>query len=179
MYDDVRAADRMIANLSDLLRKTLDGVNWEVHPLRSELDLLSLYGEIMKQRFREKLHLTTDIRPETLDALIPGFILQPLVENSIQYSMQRGEKATIHIAASRSGEMLIVTVSDNGPGVHGDLDSIVTSGIGLSNTKKRLETLYGDRHSLEIRNLDQGGLRVTLQIPFHHTSTRVLQKEEK
>jgi LytS/YehU family sensor histidine kinase len=169
MYDDVKTADKMIANLSDLLRRTLDGVNWEEHPLRKELELLSLYGDTMKQRFREKLEIRTTIPSETLDALVPGFILQPLVENSIQYSMERKKNAAVEITTRRSGDKLIIAVSDNGPGIEEDLDKITKSGIGLSNTIERLETLYGSDQKLEIQNMDQGGLRVTLQIPFHLT----------
>lgn len=177
MYDDVKTADKMIANLSDLLRRTLDGVNWEEHPLRKELELLSLYGDTMKQRFREKLEIRTTIPSETLDALVPGFILQPLVENSIQYSMERKKNAAVEITARRSGDKLIIAVSDNGPGIEEDLDKITKSGIGLSNTIERLETLYGSDQKLEIQNMDQGGLRVTLQIPFHLTPLRANHDE--
>lgn len=172
MYDDVKTADKMIANLSDLLRRTLDGVNWEEHPLRKELELLLLYGDTMKQRFREKLEMKTNIPAETLDALVPGFILQPLVENSIEYSMERKKNAVVDIAARRSGDKLIISVSDNGPGIEKDFDETLKSGIGLSNTKERLETLYGNEQSLEIQNIDQGGLRVTMCLPFHLTPVR-------
>lgn len=173
MYDDVKTADKMIANLSDLLRRTLDGVNWEEHPLRKELELLSLYGDTMKQRFREKLEIRTDIPPETLDALVPGFILQPLVENSIQYSMERTKTAAVDIIARRSNNELTITVSDNGPGIEEDLEKVTKSGIGLSNMIERLETLYGNDQKLEIENIHQGGLRVTMHIPFHLTPVRI------
>jgi LytS/YehU family sensor histidine kinase len=169
MYEDVKTADKMIANLSDLLRRTLDGVNWEEHPLRKELELLSLYGDTMKQRFREKLKMSIDIPSDTLDALVPGFILQPLVENSIQYSMERKKAAVVDVSAQRSGETLVITVSDNGPGVEEGFDKAVKNGIGLSNTIERLETLYGNDHKIEIQNIDQSGLRVTIHIPFHLT----------
>lgn len=172
MYEDVKTADKMIANLSDLLRRTLDGVNWEEHPLRKELELLALYGDTMKQRFREKLKMTTDIAPETLDALVPGFVLQPLVENSIQYSMERKKNAVVDVSARRSGETLIITVSDNGPGVEEGFDKSAKNGIGLSNTIERLETLYGSDQKIEIQNIDQSGLRVTMHIPFHLTPRR-------
>ncbi len=88
MYDDVKTADKMMANLSDLLRQTLNGANWQEHRLKNELELVNLYVKIMKARFQDKLLVEMNIDNSTLDALVPGFILQPLVENSIKYSME-------------------------------------------------------------------------------------------
>jgi len=99
------------------------------------------------------------------------------VENSIPYSMERKKNAAVEITARRSGDRLIIAVSDNGPGIEEDLDTITKSGIGLSNTIERLETLYGSDQKLEIQNMDQGGLRVTLQIPFHLTPLRANHDE--
>jgi two-component system LytT family sensor kinase len=92
MYEDVKSADKMIANLSDLLRITLNSKGAEEHTLKKELEIINLYVEIMKARFQDKLIVKTDIQEAMQEALVPGFILQPLVENSIKYSMKTLKK---------------------------------------------------------------------------------------
>lgn len=166
MYEDVDAADRMIARLSELLRRTLDGVNWQEHPLRRELELLTLYVDTMKERFREKLDVRMEISPDALEALVPGFVLQPLVENSIEYSMERRKCAIVKITARRTEGQLMIRVADNGPGIEGNWDAALKGGIGLANITERLRTLYGSGQRFEIRNLEAGGLEIVMRIPY-------------
>ena len=166
MYDDVKAADHMIANLSDLLRKTLNHSNWQEHPLKKELELLELYVDIMKARFHDKLSVKMDVARETLEARVPGFILQPLVENSIRYSMETLQAVEIEIRASREDGRMKLVIIDNGPGLPAAPAQVMNHGVGLSNTAERLEKLYGLEQRLLLQNLETGGLQVVMEIPF-------------
>jgi LytS/YehU family sensor histidine kinase len=166
MYDDVKAADKMMARLSDLLRKTLNGANWQEHPLKTELELLDLYVDIMKARFHDKLSVQMNIEHETLNAKVPGFILQPLVENSIRYSMETLQSAEVEIQSRRENGKMKLIVTDNGPGISAPLEEVMNSGVGLANTAERLEKLYGREHAFHLRNRNEGGLQVILEIPF-------------
>ncbi|HLP18434.1 MAG TPA: histidine kinase [Bacteroidota bacterium] len=166
MYENVKTADTMIATLSDLLRQTLNAMNWEVHPLRKEMELLGLYFTIMKQRFNDTLRISTRIDADCSDALLPGFIIQPLAENAIRFSMERDASPEISVTACRAGQMLVITVTDNGPGIPPDFDITATKGVGLANAIERLRTLYGREQSLELSNRPEGGLCVTIRMPF-------------
>jgi two-component system LytT family sensor kinase len=166
MYDDVKSADKMIASLSDLLRITLDSKGAEEHRLEKELEILSRYIEIMKARFQDKLVFKTEIEESTTEALVPGFILQPLVENAIKYSMKTLKKAEISIASLKENETLKLIIEDNGPGIPGEMESLFKNGVGLSNTVERLEQLYGNNYQFHLQNRDEGGVRVVMEIPF-------------
>ena len=170
MYDDVKAADKMIANLSDLLRITLDSKGSDEHTLEKELELINLYIEIMKARLQDKLIVKTEIEHETQDALVPGFILQPLVENSIKFSLNSMKTAQITIVTQKEHGKLKLIIADNGPGVPENTAQIFNNGVGLSNTAERLEKLYGDKHSLQIHNISRGGSQVVIEIPFRLAS---------
>ncbi len=168
MYENIDAADKMIAYLSDLLRITLNRTNQEEYPLYKEMELIDLYLEIMRARFSDKLSVETSIDPEVHDALVPGFILQPLIENSIKYGMEGLGEVTIKLMAGREGEHLVLVVEDNGPGLPHDADRPLGTGIGLSNTEERLDKLYGASHRFVIENAEAPatGLTVLLEIPF-------------
>ena len=166
MYDDVKSADKMIANLSDLLRITLDSKGAEEHRLEKELEILSLYIEIMKARFQNKLVFITEIQELTTEALVPGFILQPLVENSIKYGMKTLKRAEISIVSRKENETLKLIIEDNGPGISDEMESLFKSGVGLSNTVERLEQLYENNYQFHLQNRDEGGVQVMMEIPF-------------
>lgn len=166
MYDDVKAADKMMADLSDLLRKTLNGANWQEHALKNELELVELYIKIMKTRFHDKLLVKMDIADETLEALVPGFVLQPLVENSIRYGMESLQSTEIAISSRKENERMKLIVRDNGPGIADAHDGVRNNGVGLSNTAERLERLYGHNQRFHFRNMREGGLEVEMEIPF-------------
>ncbi len=166
MYDDVNAADKMMANLSDLLRKTLNVSNRQEHSLRHELELAGLYIEMMKARFQNQLCVKMEIAAETLDEPVPSFILQPLIENSIKHAMQDVQIAAIEISSQKKAGRLILSVKDNGRGIAG-APPLSQNGVGLANTSERLEKLYGAAHRLDLRNRAEGGLEVTMEIPLH------------
>jgi hypothetical protein len=167
VYEDPGKADRMISRLSDLLRGTLEQQDTPAVTLKSELELLTLYLDIMKGRFGERLAIAFEIEPETLPALIPSFILQPLVENAIKHGiMPRDEGGTITIAAGRDGGRLVVRVSDDGLGSKEDPEALLDKGVGLKNIQGRLRSLSGSNGVLRFQNRPGGGVQIALDVPF-------------
>ncbi|MBN1271985.1 MAG: histidine kinase [Candidatus Aminicenantes bacterium] len=169
MYEDIKTADKMIADLSDILRITLKSSKGNIHTLEKELEILRLYIEIMKARFHDKLFIHTDIAVNTEKALLPRFLLQPLVENSIKHSLESPGKTEVTVTARRKGGRLILKIIDNGPGLPEGQDTILSRGIGLTNTMERLEQLYGKNQELLLQNREKGGLIVRISIPFETT----------
>lgn len=167
MYDNIKAADRMIANLSDLLRLTLHRDNRNVHPLKEELRLLNFYLEIMKARFEDRLKIDLEISEDCLPATVPGFFLQPLLENSIKYGMENLDIAQIKISANKTDELLNIQILDNGPGFTGSSEDLLQDGVGLANTAQRLETIYGKHHQFSFKNRNSGGFAVDITIPYN------------
>jgi LytS/YehU family sensor histidine kinase len=168
MYEDVRVADRMIARLSDLLRLSLEQSGAQEVTLEREIEFLELYVETMKARFEEKLNVSIEATDETRGALIPPLVLQPLVENSIRHGAHpKSSVVDIRVRAHRENGFLRVEVRDHGPGLAGTEDAALRDGIGLSTTAERLERLYGAAHPLGLENAPDGGLIVTLRVPFH------------
>jgi two-component system, LytTR family, sensor kinase len=164
VHKDVEAADRMIARLSDLLRITLDSVGVQEISLKQELEFLTRYLEIEQTRFQDRLSVDIDIDPDALDARVPNLILQPLVENAIRHGVAtRSAAGRIRVRARRDEHVLRLEVSDDGPGLS---NGLVKEGVGLANTRARLEQLYGSAHRLDFTNAEGGGLTVDLAIPF-------------
>jgi signal transduction histidine kinase len=167
MHRDVDAADNMIAKLSDLLRLTLQTLGVQETTLKEELDFLSKYLEIEQTRFRDRLTVVFDVQPDTLDALVPNLILQPLVENSIKHGIgPRLGPGRIDISARRAGNRLELEVRDNGAGLSATRLSDFNRGVGLANTRSRLQHLYGADHRFEFRQPHEGGLQVLIVIPL-------------
>lgn len=166
IHKDPEAADDMVSQLSDLLRMTLENIGRQEVSLREEIDFLQRYLDIQQTRFHDRLHVTLDIPSDTLDLRVPNQALQPLVENAIRHGLdERTGEGAIEIAAREAGEILTVTVRDNGPGVELDGTAVKHEGVGLANTRARLRQLYGADAALELTNHAQGGTLVTLRIP--------------
>jgi signal transduction histidine kinase len=165
MMRDTETANRMLLGLSDLLRLTLDEAGAQEVSLKHELEILNLYLAIEKMRFQDRLEIGTEIQPQTLDAVVPNLILQPLVENAIRHGVARKTGVgRIDIRAKREGTNLCLEVQDNGPGLRGLNPS--NTGIGLANSRARLQRLYGSNYRLEITNSDSGGVLSSVVIPF-------------
>ena len=159
-----------IVNLSDLLRRSLTTHTALQVPLRAELPLLESYVAIEQLRFRDRLQVRLEIAPDTLDALVPSLLLQPLVENSIKHGVaQRSEAGTIEVRSRREDETLVLEVCDDGPGFAPGWDPASSGGVGLANTRERLERLYGSAPRFEARNRDGSGAVVVVRIPFQTT----------
>jgi two-component sensor histidine kinase len=167
MHRDLDAAERMLARLSDFLRLTLETGGAHEVPLRQELDFLRRYLEIEQTRFADRLDVRVDVEPVTLDARVPNLILQPLVENAIRHGVARSSAAgRIEIAAHRRNGSLLLEVRDDGPGLPEGADRPEREGVGLTNTRARLRQLYGATSHLTLANRREGGLHVTLTLPF-------------
>jgi LytS/YehU family sensor histidine kinase len=168
MHRDVEIADRMIARLGELLRLTLASAGAQEVPLKQELDFIKPYLEIEQARLGPRLQVITQIEPATLTALVPNLILQPLVENAVRHGIApRAKAGRIEIRAYRAGDQLHLEVWDDGPGLTQAPPVNLKGGIGLANTRARLQQLYGPAHRFDLRNGDSRGLVVTLEIPFH------------
>src|SRR5215475_1165132 len=167
MRRDVDAADRMLLQLSSLLRVTLARNAAHEIKLGQELEILERYLEIEQIRFRDRLTVRMHIDPLALEALVPQLFFQPLVENAIRHGIaDRETGGEIDIRAERQNGMVYLQVSDNGPGLtipHGNF----IEGVGLSNARSRIERLYGSDSRFEVRNAEEGGLIVAAAFPFH------------
>jgi signal transduction histidine kinase len=160
------AADRMISRLSDLLRLTFDGTGAAAVALHEELEFLQKYLEIEQIRFQDRLSVMYDVDADTLDVEVPRLILQPLVENAIKHGVSpRAGRGLVQISAHIHDDTLSIEVRDNGVGLTGQARTRLHSGVGLSNTRARLDCLYGTAHRLEFSE-DAEGLAVRMQIPL-------------
>jgi signal transduction histidine kinase len=167
MHRNIDAADAMLARLSDLLRMTLDQLGTQVVTLKEELDFVEKYLEIEHTRFGDRLQVRIDAEPQTLDASVPNFILQPLVENALRHGI--GPKVgggTVEVTARRVEDRLLLVVRDDGRGVPPEKLNAFNTGVGLGNTRSRLEHLYGSSHRFEFEAPPAGGLAVMIEVPF-------------
>ncbi len=168
MYRNVEGADRMISRLSDFLRLTLDSAGVQEVTLQREMEYLDKYLEIEQVRFGDRLQVHRRISPETLDLLVPNLVLQPLVENAVRHGIApRAAGGRIEVAARIEQGALTVEVLDDGPGPAGE----IREGLGLSNTRARLEHLYGSGCRLELGGGPHGGFQARLTIPAHAKAT--------
>jgi two-component system, LytTR family, sensor kinase len=167
MLTDVKAADKMMSRLSDLLRMSFESSGIQITSLSRELEFVTGYLEIEKIRFGERLNVVLDIAPETLDAQVPSLLLQPLVENAIRHGISKlSSGGNVWITASQQGRVLCLQVKDNGPGLVETADVPSRTGLGLRTTRERLQTLYGSEQSFEIHGAPSSGVEVHVRIPF-------------
>lgn len=160
-------ANKAVSRLSDFLRYTLDNDPMSRVTLGTELGALDLYLEIEKVRFGDRLIIEKDVEEPALDALVPSLILQPLIENAIKYAISPSETGgTLSIAARVRHGMLMITLSDTGPGLGSGNNGHKSCGVGLKNTRERLQQLYGERQAFAIGPNEPRGLTITINIPY-------------
>jgi two-component system, LytTR family, sensor kinase len=148
MYEDVERADRILAQLADLLRQSLDASQRLTHSLGDEMRLIEPFLSIMQQRFGPRLNVRIDIGASARDCEIPSLLLLAPVENAIKHGVARVSGAIeIRIAGDIRGDMLELTVSDSAAQLRGHARE---DGIGLTNTRKRLAALYGERAGITL-----------------------------
>jgi two-component system LytT family sensor kinase len=160
----------MIVGLSDFLRRVLKDSTRQQVPLGEEMEFTLKYLDIQKVRFAERLQLSVDVPAELYPAHVPTLILQPMVENAVKHGIaQRAQGGSIQIAASRSNGILTLSVCNDGPNLPADWET-THSGIGISNVRTRLQSLYGEAFELSMRNQEGGGVAVSVSLPFTVTA---------
>jgi LytS/YehU family sensor histidine kinase len=160
------AAERMVNGLSELLRLSLRNAGEQEVRLERELEVLHHYLAIEQIRFQDRLAVDMDVDPDTLSAMVPNLMLQPLVENAIRHGI--GPRATggrIEVRVTRVGDMLRIRVHDDGVGTPAEAMP-VREGTGIGNTRARLGHLYGARHRFEIGGAPGAGFTVLAELPF-------------
>jgi|SRR5690349_8692330 len=168
IHRDQAAADRMLTDLSDLLRLSLRSTATQEVSLRDELGFLERYIGIMRVRFGDRLVIEVDARQDVLHAMVPSLVLQPIVENAIRHGMaDRPDVGHVAIRAHQEGPSLCLEVADDGPG----LSATPGNGIGVANTRERLVRLYRGAGTVEMLEHGEGGLTVRLTIPFRPSPT--------
>lgn len=168
LHSDVEAARRMIVCLGDFLRLTLDSAGKQEVNVEQEIQFLKGYLEIEQIRFQDRLTVKVSVDPQAMDVKVPNLILQPIVENAIRHGIApRSAPGLIEIDVKRQNGMLHMEVRDNGPGLSVSHSSIklFRGGVGLANTRARLDKLYGSAHRFELENNPEGGLTVTVEVP--------------
>lgn len=167
MHKDIDAADKMIARLSHLLRATLENTGIQEVTLKQEMEILKIYLEIEQIRFQDRLEVSIQVDPAIYDKKVPNLILQPIVENAIRYGVaQFIKQGKITVLANQVNGHIELKVLDNGQGMSSTQEADIKKGIGLTNTRMRLQQLYGEQGQLILNNIGQNqGLEVKILIP--------------
>ena len=172
---DPRGVRRMISRLGGLLRFSIEGAESPEITLRQELALLEQYLDIMQVRFQGRLETIVQAEPQTLDALVPTLILQPLVENAIKHGIERQrEGGRILVETLLRDDMLVLRVTDNGAGLGQAVLSLdggapAGTGVGVRNTRARLAELYGAKQRFSLSAAPDGGAVAEVSLPMHST----------
>jgi two-component system LytT family sensor kinase len=160
-------ANKAVSRLSDFLRYTLDNDPMSQVTLGSELSAIDLYLEIEKVRFGDRLIIEKSIESPAEKALVPSLILQPLIENAIKYAISPSEEGgTLRISARVQRGVLVLQISDTGPGLGNGQSEHKSSGVGLKNTRERLLQLYGDAQAFTLAPNEPSGLTITINLPY-------------
>src|SRR5688572_4113110 len=169
VYINPRAADEMLGDLSELLRRSLDSMEDQEIPLAQELEFMGAYLRIEQKRFAERLRVEQNVPDELMKALVPALILQPLVENAIRHGIEpQRAPGLIVIEAKQEGRRLHLIVRDDGRGLPPAVsNNSERRGIGLANTQARLKGLYGTDHSFSVGKAEPQGCQVEIDLPFH------------
>jgi two-component system, LytTR family, sensor kinase len=167
MYKSVDDADKVLTYLGDLLRISLERMTVQEVPLKDDIAFIERYLLIEKIRMGDRLEIVTAFDPQTLDALVPCMITQPVLENAIKHGVAPYiSKGKIIVSSWRKREQLFLQIEDTGKGFTDTIDSYLTRGYGLRNTIARLQVLYGTNFSFDCSKGKSGGLCVTLSLPF-------------
>jgi len=165
------AAVEMIAQLSGLLRQAIERTGRHELPLQDELDFVQRYLEIERIRFGDKLDLQLDFTAAELDTLVPNLLLQPLVENAIKHGISRRTiPGTVRVSARRRDDRVVMEIENDGPDQPAPPSG--RKGIGLLNTRARLDRIYGSGYRLDLSPRPDGGMLVRIELPLRPLKTK-------
>lgn len=168
---DPDAASQMLARLGDVLRAALRKGGQPQSTLAAEIALTQAYVGVEQIRFAGRLSVLFEIEPELERALVPGFLLQPLVENAMTHGLREVElSGAIWIRGIRENDSLVLSVRDNGSGPPVESIKNLELGIGLGSTCERLDRMYSGRHSFSMRHLPEGGTEIRIALPLEWES---------
>jgi LytS/YehU family sensor histidine kinase len=163
-----KQAAEMLSHLNVILKSTLKRTTPEKVPLSQELELVENYLAIEQIRFADRLRVEIKVDPTALDGLVPCFLLQPIVENAIRHGIARCEtEGRVEASARRDGNSLHLRIRDSGHGLTGDCQN--GHGIGLTNTRKRLEHFYQTEYAMRAQPLEMGGFEVAIRLPYERS----------
>ena len=162
MYNDPARADKLIGRLSSFLRNALELKDQPMHRLEREIQLLQQFTDVMLERYPDKLSIRYSIPREVMTVDVPVLLLQPIVENAIQYAIDFQPETVVEISAGPSNGQLHIEISDNGPGIS---EGTISPGTGLTTAILRLQKIYGDRFTFDLQNRETGGLTVAISLP--------------
>jgi LytS/YehU family sensor histidine kinase len=166
-FVDADAANRVLVQLSDLLRLTLDRSRALELPLRDEIDFVDRYLAIEQTRFDDRLDVHLELDDDVMNAMVPNLILQPLVENALRHGIAPDSTAgRLNIRARRDGSALVLEVADDGPGLPANWSLDRDAGIGLSNVRDRLAAAYDRNASLALEPMTPRGTTARVRMPF-------------
>jgi len=165
VHSDPPRATGMIRALSDLLRRSLHSAGDVTTTLAEELEFLRRYVALQEMRF-SRLHVEFHVPQETLEARVPPLVLQPLMENAIRYTVGNTGLGSVRVSSERRGNRLLLVVEDNGRGFEDAPRGKDGSGVGLANTRARLDRVYPGDYALDLSKSGSGGAQVVLTLPF-------------
>lgn len=174
LENHIKEANGMLNKLSAFLRFSLVSQPMQKTTLEEELYALSLYLDIERVRFQERLKVEIDVEEQAKTALIPGLLLQPIVENAIKYAVSPQEDGgTITIIAKIEDQKLMISLKDNGPGFSKEKPKDYhqkSSGVGIANTRERLNKLYPDTSTFEVISKEKKGVTINISLPCEYTN---------
>jgi two-component system LytT family sensor kinase len=168
MQTDIAAADKMLEQLSSLLRITLERGEVQLIPLSDEMEFIEMYLAMQDRRFTGRVQQQVSVESDLHDALIPAMLLQPVIENAYTHGLSRLDKdGVITVDVRRENATLMISVINSGLGLHPESSNgSGRRGVGLANVKDRLRLHYGSNQAFTIEEMAHGKVRVTLALPL-------------
>jgi two-component system, LytTR family, sensor kinase len=172
IHEDPEGTEEILLRLSQLLRVSLADFHTNEIPLRKEMEFIDCYVAIQQRRFGERLHFEQIFDQRVLDLAVPSLILQPLVENAIRHGIgTHKENDRITIKAFSEDSALVLEICNFSSTLNEASERLPSRGVGLANTRARLQELYGERQSMQLFNLQPRGVCVRLALPARQVSS--------